>query len=139
MASKTVDIPEQRVRFAVAAAQGVQPFSFLFAELGISRPTGYLWLRRYKKWACAGLPSKSQTALQPAANRCPFRTARRAGAIALSGLARPEIAHSAVGSGHGSAPNTIHHILFMVWFERKTTARQRCNVLNESNPTSYGR
>jgi hypothetical protein len=27
----------------------------------------------------------------------------------------------------------------MVWFERKTTARQRCNVLNESNPTSYGR
>ena len=104
MASKTVDIPEQRVRFAVAAAQGVQPFSFLFAELGISRPTGYLWLRRYKKWACAGLPSKSQTALQPAANRCPFRTARRAGAIALSGLERPEIAHSAVARGCESAP-----------------------------------
>jgi hypothetical protein len=55
MASKTVDIPEQRVRFAVAAAQGVQPFSFLFAELGISRPTGYLWLRRHKKLGARGI------------------------------------------------------------------------------------
>jgi hypothetical protein len=46
MAWKTVDIHEQRVRFVVAAAQGVQPFSFLCSEFGISRPTGYLWLHR---------------------------------------------------------------------------------------------
>jgi putative transposase len=55
MAWKTVDIHEQRVRFVVAAAQGVQPFSLRCAEIGISRPTGYLWLRRYKELGVRGI------------------------------------------------------------------------------------
>jgi hypothetical protein len=50
-----VDIHEQGVRFVVTAAQGVKPFSFLCAELGISRPTGYLWLRRHKKLGARGI------------------------------------------------------------------------------------
>jgi hypothetical protein len=46
MAWKTMDIHEQRVRFVVEATQRVKPFSALCTEYDISRPTGYLWLRR---------------------------------------------------------------------------------------------
>jgi len=60
MAWKTVDIHEQRVRFVVAAAQGVQPFSSLCFEFGISRPTGYLWLRRYQKSGLSGIAERSR-------------------------------------------------------------------------------
>ena len=59
MAWKTVDIHEQRVRFVVAAAQEVQPFSSLCTEFGISRPTGYLWLRRYKDLGVHGIAEQS--------------------------------------------------------------------------------
>jgi hypothetical protein len=63
MAWKTVDIHEQRVRFVVAGAQGVQPFSSLCAEFGISRPTGYLWLRRYKELGVRGITEQSRRPL----------------------------------------------------------------------------
>jgi len=60
MAWKTVDIHEQRVRFVVAAAQGVRPFSSLCSEFGISRPTGYLWLRRYQASGLSGIAERSR-------------------------------------------------------------------------------
>ena len=60
MAWKTVDIHEQRVRFVVAAAQGVQPFSSLCSEFGISRPTGYLWLHRYQVSGLSGIAERSR-------------------------------------------------------------------------------
>ena len=49
MAWKTMDIHEQRVRFVVAATQKARPFSALCAEFEISRPTGYVWLKRYRE------------------------------------------------------------------------------------------
>jgi transposase InsO family protein len=60
MAWKTVDLQEQRVRFVVTAAQKSQSFSSLCAEFGISRPTGYLWLRRYKASGIAGIAEQSR-------------------------------------------------------------------------------
>jgi len=60
MAWKTVDIYEQRVRFVVAAAQGAQTFGALCTEFGISRPTGYLWLRRYKELGVRGIAEQSR-------------------------------------------------------------------------------
>jgi transposase InsO family protein len=60
MAWKTVDIQEQRIRFVVAAAQRVQPFSSLCSEFGISRPTGYLWLHRYQVSGLSGIAERSR-------------------------------------------------------------------------------
>jgi transposase len=72
MAWKTVDIHEQRVRFVVAATQRLQPFSSLCAEFGISRPTGYLWLRRYQQAGIRGIAEQSR---KP--HSSPSRTAAR--------------------------------------------------------------
>ena len=65
-----MDIQEQRVRFVVAAARGTQRFSSLCAEFGISRPTGYLWLRRYQELGVRGIAERSR---KP--HRSPRRTA----------------------------------------------------------------
>jgi len=72
MAWKTVDLQEQRVRFVVTAARKTQTFSSLCAEFGISRPTGYLWLRRYRESGIAGIAEQSR---KPHAS--PRRTAAR--------------------------------------------------------------
>ena len=55
-----MDIHEQRVRFVVAATQKLQPFSSLCAEFGIARPTGYLWLRRYREQGVRGIAEQSR-------------------------------------------------------------------------------
>jgi transposase InsO family protein len=60
MAWKTMDIHEQRVRFVVEASQKVRPFSALCAEYEISRPTGYLWLRRYRDFGVQGIAEQSR-------------------------------------------------------------------------------
>jgi transposase InsO family protein len=65
-----MDIQEQRVRFVVAAVRGTQRFSSLCAEFGISRPTGYLWLRRYQELGVRGIAERSR---KP--HRSPRRTA----------------------------------------------------------------
>jgi transposase InsO family protein len=65
-----MDVHEQRVRFVVAATQRVQPFNALCAEHGISRPTGYLWLQRYRELGVRGVAEHSR---KP--HRSPRRTA----------------------------------------------------------------
>ncbi len=60
MAWKTMNVHEQRVRFVMAASQGTRTFSSLCAEFGISRPTGYLWLRRYKEQGLSGIAEHSR-------------------------------------------------------------------------------
>jgi transposase InsO family protein len=60
MAWKTVDLQEQRIQFVVRAAEKAQAFSSLCAEFGISRPTGYLWLRRYRESGIAGIAEQSR-------------------------------------------------------------------------------
>lgn len=60
MAWKTVDLQEQRVQFVVTATRKTQSFSSLCAEFGISRPTGYLWLRRYRESGIAGIAERSR-------------------------------------------------------------------------------
>jgi len=55
-----MDVHEQRVRFVVAATQKARPFSALCAEYEISRPTGYLWLERYRKFGVEGIAEQSR-------------------------------------------------------------------------------
>ena len=64
MAWKTVDVKEQRVRFVVRAIQGESYFQDLCKEFGISRPTGYEWLRRYQVGGIEAIVEKSRRPLQ---------------------------------------------------------------------------
>ena len=65
-----MDVQEQRVRFVIAATQKAQPFRALCAAYEISRPTGYLWLRRYQELGLQGIAEQSR---KP--HRSPSRTA----------------------------------------------------------------
>lgn len=47
VAWQTREIVDQRVEFVVRAQAGLESLSTLCREYGISRPTGYLWLKRY--------------------------------------------------------------------------------------------
>jgi transposase InsO family protein len=49
MTWKAEDVSEQRVKFVIRADTGAEEMKALCAEFGISRPTGYLWLQRYRK------------------------------------------------------------------------------------------
>lgn len=60
MAWKAMDVHEQRVRFVVEATQRTRPFSALCAAYEISRPTGYLWLRRYREQGVQGMAELSR-------------------------------------------------------------------------------
>ena len=71
MAWKTMDIDEQRVRFVVEATQKTRTFRALCAAYEVSRPTGYLWLQRYRKFGVAGIAEQSR---KP--HRSPGRTKR---------------------------------------------------------------
>jgi transposase InsO family protein len=60
MAWKTMDVQEQRVRFVVEATQKRSSFGALCAAYEISRPTGYVWLQRYREHGVEGIVERSR-------------------------------------------------------------------------------
>jgi len=46
---KAEDVGEQRIRFAIRASSGKEEMKALCREFEISRPTGYVWLKRYRE------------------------------------------------------------------------------------------
>jgi transposase InsO family protein len=63
MAWRTVNVDEQRVRFVLSVKRGDKTMRALCEEFGISRPTGYEWLRRYTTGGIAGVVEKSRRPL----------------------------------------------------------------------------
>jgi transposase InsO family protein len=60
MAWRTMAVRDQRVQFVVRAQQGQEKLSRLCVEFGISRPTAYLWLKRYRDQGVAGIEERSR-------------------------------------------------------------------------------
>jgi transposase InsO family protein len=60
---KSMDIREQRVRFVVAALRRERSLSRLCQEFGISRPTGRLWLERYRAGGVEAVAERSRRPL----------------------------------------------------------------------------
>ena len=60
MGWKTMDIRQQRVEFVIAATRGKKRFSKLCEEFGISRPTGYLWWKRYRGGGLEGIAEQTR-------------------------------------------------------------------------------
>ena len=52
-------VRDQRVEFVVRASRG-ESISELCREYGISRPTGYLWVRRFRELGVAGVEERSR-------------------------------------------------------------------------------
>src|SRR5260370_13761263 len=46
---RTTSLRDQRIQFVIRAQGRREALARLCREFGISRPTGYLWLRRYEK------------------------------------------------------------------------------------------
>ena len=57
---KAMDVREQRVQFVVAAMRGEKSLTALCEEFGVSRPTGRLWLQRYRQQGIAGIAERSR-------------------------------------------------------------------------------
>lgn len=66
---RTTGVSEQRVQFVIRAQGRREALAQLCREFGISRPTGYRWLRRYEK-------ARTLTAVQEQSRR-PRRSPRR--------------------------------------------------------------
>ena len=59
MAWKQMEVRQQRVEFVVRALRKVEPLAELCREFGISRPTGYCWLARYREGGVAAIEERS--------------------------------------------------------------------------------
>jgi transposase InsO family protein len=55
-----MDVRQQRVEFVVAAGRKEKSFSRLCEEFEISRPTGYLWCKRYQGSGLEGIAEQSR-------------------------------------------------------------------------------
>jgi transposase len=60
MGWKTMEVREQRVKFVIEASLGSKPLGSLCREFGITRPTGYLWLKRYREEGVGGVAERSR-------------------------------------------------------------------------------
>lgn len=56
---RLVEVRNQRVEFVIRASRG-ESLSGLCREYGISRPTGYLWLKRFRESGVAGVEELSR-------------------------------------------------------------------------------
>src|SRR5260370_5634847 len=65
-----VDVSEQRMQFVIRAKSKQERLSVLCREFGISRPTGYLWQRRYQQ--SGSLAELAERSRRP--HRSPGRT-----------------------------------------------------------------
>jgi transposase len=60
---KKMEVREQRVEFVVRALCGSEPLSRLCQEFGVSRPTGYKWLQRYRAGGVEAIAERSRRPL----------------------------------------------------------------------------
>lgn len=60
MAWRTTNVQEQRMKFVVVASRKERSLTQLCTEFGISRPTGYSWLKRYQAEGIRGMQERSR-------------------------------------------------------------------------------
>lgn len=135
---RTESVMDQRVEFVLRAQAGEESISELCREYGVSRPTGYLWLERYREaGSIAGLVEHSRRPLH-----MPRRTAVAIVAAVLAlrdekGWGAPKLTVVLSRRGLKVAPVTVHRILQRAGRvgkpeTEKTTrrfARAECNEL----------
>jgi transposase InsO family protein len=135
---KTGSVMDQRVEFVLRAQEGEESLAALCRDYGISRPTGYLWLKRYYEVGSVnGLAEHSRRPLHS-----PRRTAAGVEAAVLAlrdktGWCGPTIARVLAQRGLQVAPATAQRILKRcgrvvppkVEKTKQRFAREQCNEL----------
>jgi len=77
---RTESVMDQRVAFVIRARQGEEGLARLCREYGISRPTGYLWLKRYQ--AVGSITALAEHSRRPL--HCPRQTAAEIAAAVVA-------------------------------------------------------
>ena len=135
---KQGSVMDKRIEFVIRAKKKEASISKLCKEFGISRPTGYLWLRRYED---AG----TVTALRERSHRpteCPHKTKTSIEDLVVryrqeTGWGARKIGSKLGRQGHRLASSTIHRILIRRGLvkpdpgERKATKRFERSECNE--------
>jgi len=135
---RTERVMDQRIEFVLRAKEGEESLAALCRDCGISRPTGYLWLRRHQEvGSVSGLAEHSRRPLHS-----PGRTAGKVEAAVLAvrdktGWGGPKIAKVLARSGVEIAPATAQRILKRcgrvvqpaVAKTKLRFAREQCNEL----------
>jgi len=135
---RTESVMDQRIEFVLRAQQGKESMAALCRDYGISRPTGYLWLHRYKEvGSVSGLGEHSR---RP--SHSPGRTAEGVEAAVLALRDKtywggPKIAKALERQGVWVAPATAQRILKRcgrvvppkVEKTKLRFAREQCNEL----------
>lgn len=109
---RTESVMDQRVEFVIRAQRGEENIAQLCREYGVSRPSGYLWLKRYREAGrISDLGEHSRRPLHT-----PRRTARAIEAAVLQlrdekGWGAPKLARVLSLRGIKVAPATAHRIL----------------------------
>jgi transposase InsO family protein len=109
---RTESVMDQRVEFVLRAKPGEETIAELCRAYGISRPTGYLWLKRYEAaGSVTGLAEHSRRPL-----RSPQRTGKKVEAAVLAlrdekGWGGPKLAAVLGQRGLKVAPATAQRIL----------------------------
>src|SRR5262245_45543785 len=91
---KQVQVSEQRLKFAIEASKPGNAMAGVCREHGISRQTGYLWLKRYEEGGAAAVMEER--------SRRPLRSPQRAG-DAIEGGKRGAAAAAGLGSSETGA------------------------------------
>jgi transposase InsO family protein len=121
---KETDAMSERIRFVVAALSGVGTVSDLCCHYGISRKTGYKWIRRYRE--VGSLAALSEQSRRP--HRSPRKTA-------------PEIEDRVIAlrHQHGWGPRKLHRLLKRegIRLARPTIARilKRRGLISSEGPS----
>jgi len=137
---RTESVMDQRVEFVLRARQEAESITELCREYEISRPTGYLWLKRYRALSSiTGLAEHSRRPLHS-----PRRTAAAVAAAVVAlrdetGWGGPKIAKVLERRGLQVAPATAQRILKRAGrvqkpiVEKTSTrfARAECNELTQ--------
>jgi transposase InsO family protein len=109
---RTESVMDQRVEYVIRAQRGEESIAQLCREYGISRPTGYLWLERYREvGSISALAEHSRRPLRP-----PRRTESAIEAAVLelrdeTGWGGPKLSQVLSWRGIKVAPATAQRIL----------------------------
>lgn len=71
MGWRHVEVGAERIRFVQEAVAGERSLAALCASFGVSRPTGYLWLKRFREGGVAAMAERSRRPTRSPARLAP--------------------------------------------------------------------
>ena len=136
---KKMEVEEQRVSLSCWLA-GRPAFCRFCSEFGISRPTGYLWLKRYRQRGVAGIEERSRRPRCARADRAGIGAAMVPARMAFPTGARANWRCCSTGTGLNCRPAPfIAFCCVSDWCGKTIASRPPSSASSARSPTSFGR